>query len=295
MRADQCVAPASARARRPAISAHRGGHEDARAETYAAYDSALAAGADYLELDARKTGDGTLIASHRARLRRGWPGWGRPDGRWPDWGQPVSSLSYRQLCQLAGYEVPRLAQVLPRLAGRARLHLDVKDPGAATEAAGLALGSLGPADVVLTTRDQEVARVLGRRFPVLQIGLAVGGDLAESARFRAQRAGHPGLSRLDPVEAAGATWAALHHRQAAAGLAAQCRERGINTLVWTVNDDRALARWLACPDVDVLVTDRPAHAVALRDRRTTRAAGLDRSAQPGPPDGRTGPVLGSGH
>ena len=118
----------------PAISAHRGGHEDARAETYEAYDCALAAGADYLELDARKTGDGTLIASHRARLRWGRPGWA---GRW-------RSLSYRQLCQLAGYEVPRLAQVLPLLAGRARLHLDVKDPGAAAEAAGLALGSLGP-------------------------------------------------------------------------------------------------------------------------------------------------------
>jgi glycerophosphoryl diester phosphodiesterase len=190
--------------------------------------------------------------------------------------------------------VPRLAQVLPRLAGRARLHLDVKDPGAAAEAAGLALGSLGPAGVVLTTRDREVARMVGRRFPVLQAGLAVGGDFAESARFLAQRAGRPGLSRLDAVEAAGATWAALHHRQAAAGLAAQCRERGLKTLVWTVNADRALARWLACPDVDVLVTDRPAHAVALRDRPATRAAGPDRSARPGPPDGRTGPVPGSG-
>lgn len=301
MHADQGPTPGSGQARLPAISAHRGGHEDGRAETYEAYDCALAAGADYLELDARKTGDGTLIASHRGRLRWGWPGWGRgwpgwrwPDGRWPGWGQPVASLSYRQLCQLAGYEVPRLAQVLPRLAGRARLHLDVKDPGAAAEAAGLALGSLGPADVVLTTRDQEVARMLGRRFPVLQAGLAVGGDFAESARFLAQRAGRPGLSRLDAVEAAGATWAALHHRQAAAGLAAECRERGLKTLVWTVNADRALARWLACSDVDVLVTDRPAHAVALRDRPATRAAGPDRSARPGPPDGRTGPVPGSG-
>lgn len=265
--------------RAPAISAHRGGGEAAAAGTYAAYDFALAAGAGYLELDARRTSDGTLVACHRARLT---------------WGRAVARLTYRQLCQLAGYEVPRIAQVLPLLAGRAGLHLDVKDPGSAAPAAELALGSLGPADIVVTTRDPAVARMLGRGFPALQLGLAVGGDLAESARFLARRAVRAGRSRLDPVTAVGATWAALHHRQAEAGLAAQCRERGLKTLVWTVNSDSALARWLASPDVDVLVTDRPAYAAAVRDRLASRAAGPDRAAQPGLPDGRTGPGPGPG-
>jgi glycerophosphoryl diester phosphodiesterase len=44
----------------------------------------------------------------------------------------------------------------------------------------------------------------------------------------------------------------------------QCRVRGIRTMVWTVNGGPALARWLACPQVDVLVTDHPARAVAVR-------------------------------
>ena len=157
--------------RTPAISAHRGGTE-AAAGTYEAYDFALAAGAAYLELDARQTSDGTLVASHRARLA---------------WGRPVAGLAYRQLCQLAGYEVPRITQVLPLLAGRAGLHLDVKDAGAAARAAELALGALGPAGVVVTTRDAALARALVHRFPALQVGLAIGGDLAESARFLARR------------------------------------------------------------------------------------------------------------
>jgi glycerophosphoryl diester phosphodiesterase len=51
-----------------------------------------------------------------------------------------------------------------------------------------------------------------------------------------------------------------------------CRSRGIKTMVWTVNSDRALARWLAGPRVDVVVTDRPARAHALRGDRDPAAA-----------------------
>jgi glycerophosphoryl diester phosphodiesterase len=268
--------------RRPAISAHRGGSETAAPGTYRAYYYAMGAGADYLELDVRRTSDGILVVSHRART----PLLTAARARGQRAVRPVAAISYAQLCRAAGFEVPRLDRVLPLLAGRARLHLDVKDPGSAAEAAELALAALGPADIVATTRDLDVARLLARTLPQLPVGVAVGGDLAESARFLARRASQPGPSRLDAVAAAGASWAALHYRQAAAGLAAQCRARGIKTLVWTVNSDRALARWLASPDVDVLVTDRPARAVALRDGRASPAACPDRAARPGPAAGR---------
>ena len=37
-------------------------------------------------------------------------------------------------------------------------------------------------------------------------------------------------------------------------------------MIWTVNSDKAITRWLADPRVDVVVTDRPRHAAALRAR-----------------------------
>jgi glycerophosphoryl diester phosphodiesterase len=37
-------------------------------------------------------------------------------------------------------------------------------------------------------------------------------------------------------------------------------------MVWTVNEDSLLARWLGSPDVDVLVTDRPRRAAELRSQ-----------------------------
>src|SRR2546427_377909 len=86
----------------PAISAHRGGGETEPSGTYEAYRSALAAGAEYVEFDVRRTLDGTLVAFHRARLGSGRgecavaPGWTAlwTAGRmWPwcttGWHEPV--------------------------------------------------------------------------------------------------------------------------------------------------------------------------------------------------------------
>ena len=248
----------------PAISAHRGGSENAPGGTYRAYHGALAAGTEYVEVDVRRTADGVLVARHRARAR---------------WGRSVGSLSYAALCELAGYEVPRIAAVLPLLAGRAIAHLDLKEAGCAAEAVRQAAEVLGPAGVVATTRDGKLAASVKRRVPAVPVGVTVGGDLAETTGL-ALRRGYPlGPARLDRVLAAHGDWAVLHHRAARPALLDACRSRRIKTMVWTVNSDRALARWLADPRVDVVVTDRPAHALALRGDRDQTAA--PRAAAPG--------------
>ena len=234
--------------RSPAISAHRGGREVAASGTYAAYQFALDAGAEYVEVDARRTADRRLVCYHRDRPR--------------PLAAPVADLTYDRLCRAARYQVPLLADVLSLLGGRASLHLDVKEASAALPAAQMAAAELGPDRLLATTRNADVARGLLHARPDLRVGLTVGGDLAESLRFAASR--EMSASRLDTVTAAGTSWAALHYRVARAGLAAQCRDQGIGTLVWTVNGDRALSEWLASPDVDILVTDRPARALELR-------------------------------
>ena len=235
----------------PAISAHRGGGETGRSETYEAYRSALEAGAEYVEFDIRRTLDGTLVAFHRARLGRG---------------RAVAAVSYAQLCDLAGYEVPRIAELMQLLAGRAVGHVDLKATSCADVVVRHAVEALGPAGVIVTTGEDAVAAALKRRFPAVPVGLSIGGDMAETAAFTARRLHAPGLSRLDRVVASRADVAVVHHRLARTGVLAECRRRGIKTMVWTVNGDQALTGWLASPYVDVLVTDRPARAIALRRR-----------------------------
>jgi glycerophosphoryl diester phosphodiesterase len=249
----------------PAISAHRGGSENAPGGTYGAYRGALEAGAEYVEIDVRRTSDGTLVACHRRRA---------------GWGRAVVSLSYARLCDLAGFEVPRLAEVLQLLAGRAIGHLDLKEAGCAAEAVGYAAEVLGPAGFMVTTRDGTLAASVKRRVPAVAVGVTIGGDFAETAGFALRQASGRRLGRLDPVLAAQGDWAVMHRRLAHTALLEDCRRRGIKTMVWTVNGDRALARWLADRGVDVVVTDRPGRALALRDeggpRTVGRGSGADR-------------------
>jgi glycerophosphoryl diester phosphodiesterase len=230
---------------RPAISAHRGGAEFAPSGTYEAYRAALAAGADDVEFDVRRTLDDTLVACHEA-------GFGRERG--------VSGVTVDTLRGLAGYEVPEVAALLRLIAGRAGAHIDLKDVSCAGEVVERALGLLAPTDIIVTTRNAQAARAIRRAYPEVRVGLTIGGDVGEAARFVRRRAQTRGLSRLVDVVGAGADLAVMHHRLATGRMLSECRRRGIATMVWTVN--RGLRRWLERTDLDILVTDRPARAVA---------------------------------
>jgi glycerophosphoryl diester phosphodiesterase len=72
------------------------------------------------------------------------------------------------------------------------------------------------------------------------------------------------------LQACGADWVAVDHRLALTGVVRQCRRRQLKVMVWTVNNDREMRYWLSRPRADVLVTDRPARAVALRGQRQAR-------------------------
>ena len=83
-----------------AISAH-----GPRTGTIEAYARALETSAEYVEFDIRRTADGELAAFHDPRTRQG---------------EVLAAISYSRLCELAGYPVPRVADVMTLIAGRAQ-------------------------------------------------------------------------------------------------------------------------------------------------------------------------------
>jgi glycerophosphoryl diester phosphodiesterase len=240
-------AAASRAERGPLISAHRGGCETAPEGTYAAYRSALAAGAEYLEFDVRMTADHQLVAYHDARL---------PSG------QEVAATCYAELCRAAGYEVPTTSELIQLMAGRAGAHVDLKEPAAGAAVIAQALGLVAPASIVVTSRDPATVRTVKEHHPEVGAGLTIGGDAAESVRNAARWARPERWA--EAVVAASADWVAVQHRLARTGVLAECRQLGLRTMVWTVTGDASLRRWLARTDVDVVVTDRPGRAAALR-------------------------------
>jgi glycerophosphoryl diester phosphodiesterase len=236
------------------ISAHDGPPGPGETGPMQAYRDALAAQADYVEIDVRRTADADLVAFHDARTRQA---------------RLVSQLGYAQLCDLAGREVPKIADVLALIKGRAQAHLDLKGTGDEHQLVRLALDILGPGEFIVTTPEDASIAAIRRRFPAAE-------EVQVALTLRAARlmpgpggTGPPStrLSELRPwsrLRACGADWVAVDHRLALAGLAAQCRRRHLKVMVWTVNGDRELRHWLSRPGIDVLVTDRPARAVALR-------------------------------
>ena len=235
----------------PAISAHRGGSEDASAETYEAYRNAPGTGAEYVEFDIRRTADAELVVYHDA---------GTEDGRL------LADISYSRLCELAGYEVPLAPDVMRLIAVKAIGHLDLKELGGEDAIIEQALKILGLGNFVATTFEDASVAAIKNRFPDVPVALSLGRDLSEMLWLAQLSVRRRELYPLSRIRACGADWAAMNHRLAGAGVLRQCHRAGIKTMIWTVNSDKTIARWLADSRVDVVVTDRPRYAAMLRDR-----------------------------
>ena len=117
--------------------------------------------------------------------------------------------------------------------------------------------------MVTTLEDGSVAAVK-ERFPAVPAALSLGRDLDEVRRAGGRSTRLSELVPLRRLRACRADWVAMNRRLAATGVLAQCHRAGIKAMIWTVDEDAEIRRWLADPRVTVLITNRPADAVALR-------------------------------
>ncbi|MER5213500.1 glycerophosphodiester phosphodiesterase family protein [Streptomyces sp. NPDC002838] len=239
--------------RRPAVSAHRGGSERAGSATWEAYEDAILSGAEYVEFDIRRTADGVLVVYHDPRVAHTGP--------------PLSRITHAELNERAGYAVPVVDEVMALIAGKLVGHLDLKEVGYERDVIDRAIVLLGADGFVATTLEDRSVAAITQAYPAVRTALSLGRDRKEigSARLAGTR-----LSELLPmrrVRACGASGVAVHQRLARAGVLREAARHGLFTMVWTVNDDIPMQVFLADPRVDVLITDRPRRAVALRGGR----------------------------
>jgi glycerophosphoryl diester phosphodiesterase len=225
-----------------------GGSEDAPPATLAAYRSVADTGAEYVELDIRRTKDGDLVVFHDSRIAD----------------RAVAELTHEELSTAAGHRVPLVRDVIKVIAGRATGHLDLKDDDGEEEIIKLALGILGSGNFVVTTlMDASIQRVK-RDFPEVTTALSIGRDLREIGRLMRLPIRARELYPLSRMRACGADWIAVHRQLARASVLRVCARASVPAMVWTVNDETEMRRFLADPRVTVLITDRPRHALRLR-------------------------------
>lgn len=225
--------------RGPLVIAHRGASAGRRDNSLDAFAGAIDEGADMIEFDVRRTSDGELIAFHDPLVDR----------------VPVAKLTRAEMAERLGYAPPLLDEVLELTAGRIGLDVELKEDGYVDAALDAVLARHDPATTVFTSFLDEVVRHVKTRPEPLQAGLLLG---------RAHVATFLPITR---ARRAHADFVAVHHLLVAQGFLRATRAAGFPALVWTVNDERSIARLLEDPRVLGVITDVPGVAHALRERR----------------------------
>jgi glycerophosphoryl diester phosphodiesterase len=242
------------------IGAHRGASGQAPENTRAAFDLAIAQGADLIECDVQPAADGRLVIHHDFELSRtsGVPG-------------RVGDCDLSALRRLdfgawrgpsfAGQQILTLEELLAEYSHQTRLNVEIKVEEGSHLAVGAAVAAAvtrlsGEGRVILSTFDLETFLRLRREAPRVPVAL-----LIEAPSAGGQP---PQPSPADCAEA-GLTVAALHgaaglhlaHELVTPAIVGRARRLGLPLLAWTV-DEPAEARRLAGLGVRAILSNYPA-------------------------------------
>lgn len=239
--------PVGSRPERPLVIAHRGASADRPENTLAAYELAVAQGADAIEIDLHRTGDGHVVVLHDPDLS-GLGGRGEvADARLE---------AVRALDAGGGARVPTLGEVLDGFGSRIAFNLEIKrgrgglyvglETGLAAELE--ARGLL--AHTLISSFYDPVLSAWKAASPGARAGLLISPRFPERAVERARAAGaealHPERSLVDRR------------------LVEEAHDAGLAVYVFTVDDSAEMQRMLEL-GVDGLFTNVPVRLRRLVD------------------------------
>jgi len=220
------------------IAAHRGSVSAAAHEnTLDAFNAAIAAGADAIELDVRRLADGELVIFHDREIG----------------GRRLSSLTRAQLDDLVtDRHVLPLGECADALRGRVLLDVELKDVDVEVDAVKM-LRDAGwtPRDFVVTSFDAETVTKARRAWPDLAAGLLTDDD--EDLGAAAARATAIDADFLAPHDSA------IDLKAVTSGIVA-----GLPLIAWTVNDPLRVQALLSHPAIAGVITDAVLPALHAR-------------------------------
>ncbi|HEV2834871.1 MAG TPA: glycerophosphodiester phosphodiesterase [Pyrinomonadaceae bacterium] len=223
--------------REPLIIGHRGASAVAPENTIAAFEAAIAAGADGIEFDVRLSRDGVPVIIHDDNLRR------THGVR-----SAVNALTADELVRL---KVPTLRQLFELMAQNSLL-LCLEIKASAPELPDLCCGLVREFSfeerVIVECFDLDVLRRVDLRTAAL----------FEPRIYTDQRV-------IERTLEVGASVLALHHRLARPTLVEKAREAELTVVVWTVDDPVWVERARAM-GIEALITNDPARMIEAADR-----------------------------
>ncbi len=237
---------AGARDARPvAVIGHRGAAALAPENTLSAVERAIAAGADWIEIDVQETADGEVVVLHDSDFKKLA---GSPLKIWEGSFAEIRKLDVGSWFgpEFRGENVPTLEEVLLRARGRAKVLIELKSYGRGQR---------------LEERVAEIVERSGMEREIAVMSLerrAVEKMKALRPDFRRGLVAATAVGRLASVDV---DFLAVSVPLATPSLIRQAHARNREVYVWTVNDELAMAHQIL-RGVDGLITDYPARAEA---------------------------------
>lgn len=211
--------------------AHRGLHTEHRENTLEAFEAAVAAGADAIELDVHASSDGHVLVHHDPEIHS--PGKGPVT---------IASSSRAQLQAAAkelNFELPFLRDVLERFSGRATIYIEVKAPDIELVVARVVRES--DAELAIHSFDHRIVKRIQDFVPGLQTGVLTVGRPIYPQHLLRDTGASDYWPQSDFVDR---------------DLVDSIHAVGGRVIVWTANRPSDWERFLAL-NVDGLCTDRP--------------------------------------
>ncbi|NIO05322.1 MAG: glycerophosphodiester phosphodiesterase [Proteobacteria bacterium] len=234
---------------KPIIIAHHGPSAYEKGDVLRSFEGAMRSGADMVEFDLRRTRDGVFVAYH---------------DRFID-GKQINELTYSGL-ELAAKsdrkEIPRIDEILKLTKSKIRIDVELKEEGYETEVIAFLGNYLDKDEFVITSFHDSSLRRIKTNFPQVRVGLLLGKPRPENL-FRTR------ISELFPTkrsEKAKTDFLVPHFKLLRFGFLDRAQRMNQPVFVWTVNDEKMMARFLSDNRVEALITDKPDVAVEIRER-----------------------------
>jgi glycerophosphoryl diester phosphodiesterase len=233
------------------VTGHRGSGA-APENSLTAIGQAIAAGADYAEIDVQRTGDGAVVVVHDGDLMRlgGDP---RKVGDMTLAEIQAVDIGARMDAKFAGEHVPTLQQVIDLSRGKIKLNIELKynrpDSLLVPEVLRIVRANDFVDQSTITSLDYASLQDVKRRAPEFRTGMIVTKAVGRTAEL--------------PVEFLSVNQAAVDEK-----LLDRAERQGKEVHAWTVNSRDDMVRMIEL-GVDNLITDHPGDAVAVLQERAS--------------------------
>lgn len=232
------------------IMGHRGAAGLAPENSMAAVEQAIAAGADWVEIDVQESAEGEVIVTHDSDFMK-VAGIGLKV--WEATQADLASIDIgsRFDSSFSDQRVPSLHDLLTVCHDRIGVIIELKSYGHGVQleqrVVEIVEANGGPGQVMVMSLDREVVRRIKALRPAWKVGLLLSVAIGDKTGFEAD-------------------FLAINARFVSRRLVRQAHRAGKQVFAWTVNDAVSMSRMVS-RGVDGLITDRPDRARKVLDER----------------------------